>query len=124
MLQDATNDPVKVVYSLNVNTLNTWRRNEVAQRFSTNSSPPTAPIPTSVPSPSQASPSFHSSIKINISDYPKLKDDNQRRTFNRQLQTTAASHDTMDVHDPTYVPSLEGQDSFHKQTTFHVQCLF
>jgi hypothetical protein len=28
-----TNDPVKVVYSLNVNTLNIWRRNEVAQCF-------------------------------------------------------------------------------------------
>jgi hypothetical protein len=36
MLHDAANDPV--------NTLNTWRRNEVAQCFSTNSSPPTAPL--------------------------------------------------------------------------------
>jgi hypothetical protein len=118
MLQDATNDPVKDVYSLNVSTLNTWRSNEVAQRFSTTSSPPTAPITTSVPSPSQASPRFHSSIKINISDYPKLKDDNQWRTFNRQLQATAASHGTMDVLDPTYVPSLEDQDSFRKKQRF------
>jgi hypothetical protein len=118
MLQDETNDPVRVVYSLNVNTMNTWLRNEVVQCFSNNSSPPTAPIPTSVPSPSQASPSFHSSIKINISDYPKLKDDNQWRTFNCQLWTTADSHDTMDVLDPTYVPSLEDQDSFRKKQRF------
>jgi hypothetical protein len=55
MLQDEVNDPVKVAYALAVNTLNTWRRNEVEQRFSANSSPPTARITTSVPSPSQAS---------------------------------------------------------------------
>jgi hypothetical protein len=114
-LQDEANDPVKVVYSLTVNTLNTWRRNEVVQRFITNSLPPTAPIPTSVPSPSQAFPSFHSTIKINILEYPKLEDDNQWRTFDRQLWTTAASYDTMDVLDPTYVLSLEYQDSFRKK---------
>jgi hypothetical protein len=90
----------------------------VVQRFSTNSSPLTAPIATSVPSPSQASKSVHSSIKINISDYPKLKDDNQWRTFNCQLLTTASSHDTMDVLEPTYVPSLEDQDSFRKKQRF------
>jgi hypothetical protein len=109
MLQDAKNDPVKVVYSLNANNLNTWRRNEVVQRFSSISSSSTAPIH-SVPSCSQASPSSHSSIKINISDYPKLKDHTQWRTFNRQFLRTAASHNTMDVIDTTYVPSLEDQD--------------
>jgi hypothetical protein len=115
MLQDARNDPVKVVYSLKVNTLNTWRWNEVTQCFSTNYSPSISPIPISLPSPSQESPNFCSSIKINILAYSKLKDDNQWRTCNCQMRKTAASHDTTDVLDHTYVPSLEDQDSFRKK---------
>jgi hypothetical protein len=90
----------------------------VVQHFSTNSSSPTAPTPTSVSSPSSASPSFQNSVKINILYYPKLKDENQWRTFNRQLHSIAASHDKIDVLDPTSVPRLEDQDSFCKEQWF------
>ena len=38
MLQDDNNDPIIIVYSLTASYLNTWRRNQVVQRFSTDSS--------------------------------------------------------------------------------------
>ena len=115
MLQDDGNDPVIVVYSLTPKTLSAWRRNQVVQRFSTDSS--SNPPPPSVPETSPST-SFWHTVKINISDYPKLKDDIQWRTFNRQLHSTAASHDTLDVLDPSYVPSLEDQDYFTKKQRF------
>jgi hypothetical protein len=36
----------------------------------------------------------------------------------RQLHSTAASHDTLDALDPAYVPRLEDQDSFKKKQRF------
>jgi hypothetical protein len=47
MLQDDGNDPVIVVYSLTPKVLSTWRRNQVVQRLSTDSS--FKPPPPSVP---------------------------------------------------------------------------
>jgi hypothetical protein len=113
MLQYDDNDPVNVVYSLTTKVLSTWRRNQVEQRLSTDSSFKTPPpsVAETTPSTTVPSPSFWHNIKINISDYPKLKDDTQWRTFNCQLHYTAASHDTLDVLDPAYVPPLEDQDS-------------
>ena len=77
------------------------------------SNPLHPPVPETTPSTS-----FWHNIKINISDYPKLKDDSQWRTFNRPITLTAASHDTLDVLDPTYVPRLEDQDSFKRKQRF------
>jgi hypothetical protein len=88
------------------------------QCFSKKSPSPTVPTTTPVSSPSQVSPSFQSCIKVNILDYPKLKDENQWRTFNRHLCSTADSNDTMDVLDLTYVSSLEDQDSFRAKQRF------
>jgi hypothetical protein len=117
ILQDDDNDPVIVVYSLTPKVLITWRRNQVVQRLSTDSwfKPPPPSVPETPPSTS-----FWHNIKINILDYPKVKDDTQWRTFNRQLHSTAASHDTLDVLDPAYFPPLEDQDSFKKKQMYSV----
>jgi hypothetical protein len=48
---------------------------------------------------------FRSKIKITITDYPKLKEDKQWRTYNHLLKATAASHDTLEVLDTSYVPT-------------------
>jgi hypothetical protein len=120
MLQDVDSDPVIVVYSLTPKVLSTWRRNQVVQRHSTDSlfKPPPPSVPETTPSTNVPSTSFWHNIKINISDYPKLKYDTQWRIYNRQSHSTAASHDTLDVLDPAYVPPLEDQDSFKKKQTF------
>jgi hypothetical protein len=52
-------------------------------------------MPTQIPT--APAPSFQRNVKINVSDYPKLKDESGWRTFNCTLRTTAASHDTTDV---------------------------
>jgi hypothetical protein len=88
MLQDDDNDPITIVFSLTTTILSNWQRNQVVQRFSTNSSSlptysPTLPTITPVASLPQTSPSIRSVIKVNISDYPKLKDKNQWRNFHR-----------------------------------------
>ena len=83
--------------------------------------PPTPPIlriPTLAVPVVQNTSSFRNSIKINISDYPKLKDETQWRTFNRLLRATAASHDTLDVLDTTYLPSQEDKLSFKDKQRF------
>jgi hypothetical protein len=75
ILQDETNNPVKVVYSLTVNYLNTWHWKKLVQLFGTNSSSLTVPTTTPVSSPSQASPSFQNSIMINILEFqsPRMR---------------------------------------------------
>jgi hypothetical protein len=65
-----------------------------------------------------ASPSFRQNVKINISDYPKLKEDQQWRAFNRQLKATAANHDTLEVLDPTYYPAPDLETSFDQKQKF------
>jgi hypothetical protein len=56
------------------------------------------------PIPTAPAPSFQRHVKINVSDYPKLKDEFRWRTFNCTLRTTAACHDTLDVLTPNFVP--------------------
>ena len=61
---------------------------------------------------------FKSKIKITITDYPKLKEDKQWRSYNRLLKATAASHDTLDVLDPFYTAPPELQDVFTQKLYF------
>jgi hypothetical protein len=79
--------------------------------------PPT-PTPPVVPSSAPASSSFLHTIKINISDYPKLKDETQSHAFERQLCSTAASHNTTDILNPTYVPLIHTNVSFQDKQRF------
>jgi hypothetical protein len=123
MIQDDDNDPIIIVYSLTTNILSIWQWNQVVQQFSTDSSSlptssPTLPTTRPVASLPQTSPTFRRAIKVNISNYPKLKDKNQWCTFHRQLLSTAASYDTLKVVDPKYVPSLEDRDSFRSKQRF------
>jgi len=104
-LQGKDSATIAIFYSLTPDILNSWRNIQVLSRFSVEP-------PKSTPNLSSSTPSFRNSIKINISDYPKLKDETQWRAFNRQLRSTAASHDTLDVLDPTIVPSADAQSSF------------
>jgi hypothetical protein len=61
---------------------------------------------------------FRSKIKITIADYPKLKEDKQWRTYNRLLKASAASHDTLEVLDISYVPTIVLQDVFTQKLYF------
>jgi hypothetical protein len=61
---------------------------------------------------------FKSKIKITITDYPKLKEDKQWRSYNRLLKATAASHDTLDVLDPSFNATPELQDVFNQKLYF------
>jgi hypothetical protein len=63
-------------------------------------------------------PSFRTSMKVNIADYIKLKDDSQWRVFNRQLRATAANHDTLEVLDPLFVPPTGQEDTFEQKCKF------
>lgn len=47
---------------------------------------------------------FQKVIKLNISDYQKLKDDKYWHKLIDQITTIAALHQTSDVLDPTYLP--------------------
>ena len=72
-----------------------------------------APIPTTTHTPKNT---FRTNLKINLSDYPKLKEDKQWRTYNRLLKATAANHDTLQILDHTYLPPPEDTETFtHKQ---------
>jgi hypothetical protein len=53
-----------------------------------------------------------------VADYTKLKDDAQWRSFNLQLRATAASHDTLDVLDSSYVPQVGHENIFEQKQTF------
>ena len=64
---------------------------------------------------------FHSTnIKITITDYPKLKEDKHWRTYNRlsKATSTAANHDTLQVLDDTYVPTIEDATMFEQKQYF------
>ena len=79
-----------------------------------------APPSTMATSQGQLHPlSFRQQIKVTLSDYPTLKEDFQWRTFNRQLQATAANHDTAEVLDPTYSPPDQAsRDNFQEKHRF------
>jgi len=64
--------------------------------------PPTPTLSSPLPVPMN---SFKQQIKVNLTDYPQLKEDSKWRLFNRHLRATAASHGTLDVLNPEYVPS-------------------
>jgi hypothetical protein len=63
-------------------------------------------------------PSFRTSMKVNIADYIKLKDDSQWRVFNRQLRAAAASHDTLEVLDPLFLPPTGHEYTFEQKCKF------
>jgi hypothetical protein len=127
-------EDLETFFSLTVDTLNSWRRAQNFRRIngidkdanpSAKSDIP-SPVVSSTPpisSPAYVAPapvvsSFCSNIKINISDYPKLKEDSQWRAFNCQLRETAANHDTLDILYPNFVPSTEQKDAFEQKQKF------
>jgi hypothetical protein len=65
-----------------------------------------------------SSSSFWHSFKANISDYPKLKDETQWRDFDHQLSCTAASHFTINILTPHYVPADHAMTSFQDRQRF------
>ena len=74
------------------------------------------PLPVVLPSPTKT---FRSNIKINLTDYPKLKEDKHWRSYNRLLKATAAAHDTLQILDHTYVPTTEDeQETFFQKQSF------
>jgi hypothetical protein len=83
---------------------------------------PVAPVASLPPAVVVAAPpssnSFCSAIKINLNDYVKLKEDLQGHAFNRQLQATAASHDTMDILNPSFTPSANDAVAFKQKQRF------
>jgi len=79
-LQESNDDPLVIFHSLTVSVLQSWRNLQAIQRLSISDS-----VVATTPKSPPTSPSFRNSIKINISDYPKLKDESQWRSFNRQL---------------------------------------
>jgi hypothetical protein len=109
--QDCDGDPSPNLKCLTQESFNIWRGTLTIQRFETRpqffsvaSYPAAATSYSAQPSASIAS-TFRYSIKINISDYPKIKDETQWRAFDRQLRSTTASHGTIDVLTPSYVHS-------------------
>jgi hypothetical protein len=92
-------------YDLTEASFNVWKAS--ASITGTPNQPSTTPHTSNNPNPSpthSSTPSFQQGVKINFSDYPKLKDDKQWRNFQRQLMACAAAHDTTDVLNPTFVP--------------------
>jgi hypothetical protein len=55
---------------------------------------------------------------INMADYPKLKDETQWRAFDHKLRSTAASHDTLDILTPKYVPPIHAVETFRDEQRF------
>jgi hypothetical protein len=60
----------------------------------------------STSAPPSTSSTFRHSTKINISNYPKLKEETKCRAFYGLLRFTAASHVTIDVLLPSFGPSV------------------
>jgi hypothetical protein len=107
--QEYPGDPNHLIYSLTTESLTLLRCIQTLKRFdlSTPAMPtPTAPTPPVVHSSAPASSSFWHNLKINISDYPKLKDETPWRAFDCQQHSTAASHNTIDNLTPIYVPPI------------------
>jgi hypothetical protein len=79
---------------------------------------PPAPSPPVVPSSAPSSSIFWHSIKINISDYPKLRDGIQWCDFDRQIRSTAARHDTIEIIIPNDVTPIHAMTSFQAKQRF------
>jgi hypothetical protein len=74
-----------------------------------------------IPSPAPFTSIFRHSIKINISGYPKLKDETQWCAFDCELRFTAASHNTFVILSPNYVPPIRAVANFvDKQRFMHI----
>jgi hypothetical protein len=121
--QEYHGDTIHLFYSLTTESLILWRRINSLKSFDLSTPPiPTAttPTPPVVPSstPAPASSRFWHSININISDYPKLMDETQWRVFVCQLRSTAASHNTIDILTPNYVPPIHDLASFQDKNRF------
>jgi hypothetical protein len=61
---------------------------------------------------------FRNTIKITLADYPKLKEDKQWRSYNRLLKATADNHDTLQVLDPTFIPTPAQKEVFLQKQSF------
>ena len=97
-------------FTITLDIFSAFRKSKVTQRFNPTSNIPVTPTPTTQ--------TFRSSIKINIADYSKLKEDSQWRSFNRQLRATAANHDTLEILDLNYVPTLDIDNLFQQKQKF------
>jgi uncharacterized protein YeaO (DUF488 family) len=73
---------------------------------------PFAPVVSPPPAVVVAATTPSNNIKINLNDYVKFKEDSKWRTFKRQLPATAASHDTMDILNPSFTPSANDAVAF------------
>jgi Reverse transcriptase (RNA-dependent DNA polymerase) len=102
LLQADLSDP-DTWLSLTPDEFRTWQLDQLRPPASSGIS--VSSVPTTITSSTTSTvPSFRQHIKIQLSDYPKLKEDKGWRTYNRHLLATAANHDTLDVLDPSYIP--------------------
>ena len=76
--------------------------------------PPEAPTST----PLKALPTSSSHIRINLTDYPILKDDKGWRQYHRLLLSTASTHNTSNVLTKDYTPTPEKTTSYKEMTLF------
>jgi Reverse transcriptase (RNA-dependent DNA polymerase) len=104
---------VALWYGLTADSFNTWRTQQNIARVN----PIVVPTTTTITPPAPTV-TFRQHIKINVSDYNKLKEDHQWRSFHRHLLATAANHDTLDVLNPSYVPSTELALAFDQKQKF------
>jgi hypothetical protein len=74
---------VNTWFNLTVDLFDTWCTEYHVTRLLADTSIKTAPT-------SSATTTFRQNVKITVADYPKLKEDQQWRAFNRQLLATAA----------------------------------
>ena len=124
-------EDVDTFFLLTAASFNDWRRSQNHIRITAtplmfDPSPVTSYDPAVVssstelpaPTPTAPVPSFQRNVKINVADYPKLKDESQWRTFNRTLRTTAASHDTLDILTPNFVPLVGLEEDFERKQRF------
>jgi hypothetical protein len=122
-------EDLEAFFGLTVEVLNSFRRQQNVRRINVLETDPVIPAtpvapstpisnPVLSPQATAVTPSFRQSIKINISDYPKLKEESQWRTFNRQLRATAASHDTLEILDPNFVPAAGQEVVFEQKQKF------
>ena len=101
---------VETWFTITLDIFSAFRKSKVTQRFIPTSNIPVTPTP--------ATQTFRSSIKINIADYSKLKEDSQWRSYNRQLRATAANYDTLEILDLSYVPTLDIDNLFQQKQKF------
>ena len=98
-------------YNLTPDSFQTWYDSTILN-------PPTPDSTLVTPNVTAPPRTFRSSLKINLTDYPTLKDDKHWRTYHRLLKATAASHDTLDVLDTLYVPSIQDTAAFQEKQSF------